>query len=75
MLIDLGMEVSAKQVAKLYAEFLDIFIIDRRDEDVKAEIERMGVKVVVTDTVMADADKKLALARDVMTAIDRCATY
>jgi LPPG:FO 2-phospho-L-lactate transferase len=75
MLIDLGMEVSAKQVAKLYAEFLDIFMIDRRDEGLKAEIEQMGVKVVVTDTVMADADKKLALARDVMTALDQCATY
>jgi LPPG:FO 2-phospho-L-lactate transferase len=70
MLADLGMEVSAKQVAMLYAQFLDIFIIDRRDEEAKAEIERLGMKVIVTDTVMTDADKKRALAKDVIAALD-----
>jgi LPPG:FO 2-phospho-L-lactate transferase len=70
MLADLGMEVSAKQVAILYAQFLDIFIIDRRDEEAREEIEQLGMKVIVTDTVMTDADKKLALARDVIAALD-----
>jgi LPPG:FO 2-phospho-L-lactate transferase len=70
MLTDLGMEVSAKQVAMLYAQFLDIFVIDRRDEEAKEEIERMGIKVIVTDTVMTDAGKKLALAKDVIAALD-----
>jgi LPPG:FO 2-phospho-L-lactate transferase len=66
MLIDLGMESSAKQVAALYANFLDIFILDRRDEKTKEEIERLGMKVIVTDTVMTDADKKLALAKEIV---------
>jgi LPPG:FO 2-phospho-L-lactate transferase len=70
MLADLGMKVSAKQVAMLYAEFLDIFIIDRQDEEAKEEIEQLGMKVIVTDTVMSDADKKLALAKDVIAALD-----
>jgi LPPG:FO 2-phospho-L-lactate transferase len=70
MLADLGMDVSAKQVAILYAPFIDIFLIDRRDEEAKGEIERLGIKVIVTDTVMTDADKKLALAKDVIAALD-----
>jgi LPPG:FO 2-phospho-L-lactate transferase len=68
MLTDLGMESSAKQVATIYANFLDIFIIDRRDEDAKDEIEKLGIKVIVTDTVMTDSDSKLALAQDVLAA-------
>ncbi len=69
MLTDLGMEVSAKQVAKLYADFLDIFILDHRDSGEKDEIERTGLKVVITDTVMSDGDKKLALAETVLKTV------
>jgi LPPG:FO 2-phospho-L-lactate transferase len=68
MLTDLGMESSAKQVASIYANFIDIFIIDRRDEDAKDEIEGLGIKVIVTDTVMTDSDRKLALAQNVLAA-------
>jgi LPPG:FO 2-phospho-L-lactate transferase len=69
MLADLGMEVSAKQAAKLYADFLDVFILDRQDEAAKSEIEGLGLKVIVADTVMADSDKKLALARATLAAV------
>ncbi len=69
MLADLGMEVSAKQVAKLYADFLDVFILDRLDEEAKTEIEESGLKVIVADTVMSDSDKKLALARATLAAL------
>ncbi|MCI0665806.1 MAG: 2-phospho-L-lactate transferase [Acidobacteria bacterium] len=70
MLTDLGMEVSARQVAKLYADLIDIFILDRRDETAKEEIEQLGMKVVVTDTVMSDTDKKIALARAAIAVLD-----
>ena len=69
MLADLGMEVSAAQVAKLYADFLDIFVLDIQDESSQPEIERLGLKVVVTDTVMCYAKKKLALAKTVLAAV------
>ena len=39
MLADLGMEVSAAQVARLYSDFADIFILDVQDEAAKPEIE------------------------------------
>jgi LPPG:FO 2-phospho-L-lactate transferase len=69
MLADLGMEVSARQVAELYSDFLDIFILDRQDEAARSEIERLGLKVIVTETVMSDADKKLSLAKTTLAAL------
>ncbi|HKX32405.1 MAG TPA: 2-phospho-L-lactate transferase [Blastocatellia bacterium] len=74
MLADLGMEVSARQVAELYADFLDLFILDRQDQAARLEIERLGLQVEVTDTVMIDADRKLSLARTTLGALNRCAT-
>ena len=62
MLADLGMEVSAAQVARLYSDFADIFILDVQDEAAKPEIESLGLKVCVTDTVMSGLEEKIRLA-------------
>lgn len=69
MLTDLGMEVSALQIAKLYADVADVFILDQQDEAKKPEIEQLGLSVVVTDTVMSDVGKKIALAKTVLSAL------
>lgn len=68
MLAALGMEVSATQVARLYADFLDVFILDRRDEAERANIEQLGLQVVVADTVMTGPAEKLALAQTTLAA-------
>lgn len=70
MMAGLGMEVSATQVAKLYSDIADVFILDQQDEALKPEIEKLRMKVVITDTVMNDANKKLALAETVLSAIE-----
>jgi LPPG:FO 2-phospho-L-lactate transferase len=70
MLSDLGLEVSAGQVAELYADFLDIFVLDRQDESARPEIERRGLQVLTADTVMSDSEKKLSLARTVLAIFD-----
>jgi LPPG:FO 2-phospho-L-lactate transferase len=62
MLADLGMQVSAAQVARLYAGIADVFILDVRDEAAKPEIENLGLKVCVTDTVMSGLEAKIKLA-------------
>jgi LPPG:FO 2-phospho-L-lactate transferase len=62
MLADLGMQVSAAQVARLYAGIADVFILDVRDEAAKPEIENLGLKVYVTDTVMSGLEAKIKLA-------------
>jgi LPPG:FO 2-phospho-L-lactate transferase len=69
MLADLGMEVSAAQVARIYAGILDVFMLDERDESSKAEIETLGLSVVVTNTVMSGPAEKTALARKTLDAL------
>jgi LPPG:FO 2-phospho-L-lactate transferase len=62
------MEPNAVSVALLYAEFLDVLVIDNVDADLKPQIEALGVAVVVTDTIMASMEKKSTLARTVIEA-------
>ncbi len=69
MLKDLGMEVSALQIAKLYEDIADVFVLDQRDEVLRPEVEKLGLQVVVTDTVMRDADKKRQLAETILTVL------
>lgn len=63
MLQGLGLEVSAYGVAKLYADFLDAFVIDVRDIAEKSRIEKLGIEVLVTNTVMKSLEDKVALAK------------
>jgi LPPG:FO 2-phospho-L-lactate transferase len=69
MLADLGMEVSAAQVARLYSDFADVFILDVQDEAAKPEIESLGMKVWVTDTVMSGLEEKIRLAAFTLGAV------
>lgn len=63
MMSGLGMEVSATQVARLYQDFIDVFIIDKKDQKLQDEIAALGCQVVVTDTIMRDLPSKIRLAR------------
>ena len=58
----LGLEVSSRAVAELYRDFLDTFIIDNRDQSHAEAIEGLGIKVMVTNTIMGTLDDKVALA-------------
>ena len=70
MLAGLGIEVSAVGVATLYQDFVDTFVLDRQDIEhdptPRQRLEKMGLAVIVTDTVMSDMDKSVALARTVI---------
>jgi LPPG:FO 2-phospho-L-lactate transferase len=63
LLKGLGLEVSAFSVAKLYADFLDKFVIDLADASEKERIEELGIEVKVTNTIMRSLDDKVALAK------------
>ena len=58
-----GAEVSAYGVARLYADFLDVFVIDDLDAGSADRIQSLGVEVIVTDTVMHDASDSARLAK------------
>jgi LPPG:FO 2-phospho-L-lactate transferase len=63
-----GVEVSAKGVAELYQDLLDVLIVDQVDEKLKPEIEALGVQVVLEDTMMTSLDRKQRLAETVLQA-------
>jgi LPPG:FO 2-phospho-L-lactate transferase len=69
MLRSLGHEVSAKGVARLYTDFVNLFALDEADAESKPEIERLGLRVAVTDTVMNSIEDKERLARRIIESL------
>jgi len=63
---DLGFTVSSCSIAKYYSDFIDGFILDKRDEKEIAEIESLGIRVGLADTIMTDLQSKIKLAEDVL---------
>jgi LPPG:FO 2-phospho-L-lactate transferase len=66
LLRGLGLEVSAFAVAKLYADFLDTFVLDVADAAEKSRIEKLGIEVKVANTLMKSLKDKVELARTVL---------
>jgi len=62
----LGLGVSAYSVAKLYQDFLDTFIIDQLDHAEKKRIEKLGIRVRETNTIMKTLEDKVQLAKLVL---------
>lgn len=65
----LGLEVSAYSVARLYQDFLDVFILDYADRKEKKKIEQLGLQVIVTNTIMKTQEDKVELAKTVLKLI------
>jgi len=70
MMSDLHHEVSALGVSRIYQELLDIMIIDEQDKHLKNEIEKLGIRVVVCDTIMSSLQKKIDLSNIVLRALE-----
>jgi LPPG:FO 2-phospho-L-lactate transferase len=66
MLAELGHEPSAFGVAKLYADFTGIFVIDPADKTQAEPIRKLGMKVEVIPTVMKTRAQKRKLARSLL---------
>ena len=69
MLASLGHEPSAVGVARLYADFLHTLVLDREDADLAPEVASLGVRPVVTDTIMRDTASRHALAETTLRAV------
>jgi LPPG:FO 2-phospho-L-lactate transferase len=69
MLRGLGHEVSPLGVARLYHDFIGIFVLDQIDRRYAAAIEQLGLTAVATDTIMATPAKAARLAGVVLEAI------
>ncbi|HEY6689732.1 MAG TPA: 2-phospho-L-lactate transferase [Rubrobacter sp.] len=66
MLASLGHEVSATGVARMYAGLVDGMVVDRTDEGERAGIEVLGMRVLVTKSVMRDAEDRARLASETL---------
>jgi LPPG:FO 2-phospho-L-lactate transferase len=66
MMHELGFESSVTAVAQHYGALVDGWVIDRQDARAMPEIERLGKRVTMTDTMMTDRTKSVALAEAVM---------
>jgi LPPG:FO 2-phospho-L-lactate transferase len=66
MLASLGHEVSATGVARMYAALVDGMVVDRTDEGQQAGIEVLGMRVLVTESVMRDAGDRARLAAETL---------
>ena len=66
MLSSLGHEVSAVGVARMYEGLAEGMVIDRIDREERAEIEDLGMRVLVTEAVMHDEADRARLAREVL---------
>ncbi|HYK98531.1 MAG TPA: 2-phospho-L-lactate transferase [Candidatus Acidoferrales bacterium] len=69
MLASLGHQVSAAGVARLYADFLDVLVIDERDAELAPAVEKSGPRAVVAPTLMVDAPARARLARATLDAV------
>ncbi len=69
MLRGLGHEVSPRGVARLYARVAGTFVLDERDRHWAGRIEALGLRVIVTDTVMRTPARAARLAGVVVRAL------
>lgn len=69
MLASLGHEVSALAVARIYSGLIDVMVIDEADRELAADIEALGMRCIVTDTMMTSDARKAELARDVLAGL------
>jgi LPPG:FO 2-phospho-L-lactate transferase len=67
MLASLGRDSSAVGVAREYADLADAFVLDTIDSATSRSIEALGMRTLVTDTIMTDDDARARLAREVLT--------
>jgi LPPG:FO 2-phospho-L-lactate transferase len=66
MLAWLGHESNALGVARIYAGLIDGFVIDSLDANLAPAIEALGIRVLVTDSVMHDIPDRGRFAAEVL---------
>jgi LPPG:FO 2-phospho-L-lactate transferase len=63
-----GFDVSIGGIAHFYQDFLDLLIVDSQDEMAAAALQKAGLRVVCTPTIMRKNVDRVALARSVLDA-------
>jgi LPPG:FO 2-phospho-L-lactate transferase len=66
MLVSLGHESSALGVARIYRDLVTGFVLDTADAALEPEIGALGLRTLVTDTIMADDAGRFRVAQAVL---------
>ncbi len=75
MLSELGHDVSALGVARFYQGLIDGFVLDAQDSKLAPQIEALGLKILVTDTMMRNDADKIRLAAATLEFMDRIGVH
>jgi LPPG:FO 2-phospho-L-lactate transferase len=68
ILASMGFGSSAASVARLYSDFVDVFVVDSSDAGQADEIEAAGLRAKVLDTMMPDHGASHRLAEEILRA-------
>jgi LPPG:FO 2-phospho-L-lactate transferase len=71
MLVSLGHESSALGVARIYDGLLDGFVLDDVDAELAPAIEALGMRTLITNTLMTDDATRAQLARETLEFAER----
>ncbi len=69
LLNELGYEASATAVAEIYKDIIRTFVIDDLDKSESKRIQELGLRCIITDTVMTDNAKAAGLCRTIFSKI------
>lgn len=69
ILTSLGHEPTALGVARIYADWLDLFVLDAVDAALAPAIRALGPDVLVTDTIMGDDAARARVAGTILKAV------
>jgi LPPG:FO 2-phospho-L-lactate transferase len=61
---------SAAEVARQYADFVGVFVLDQIDSKESPCVDALDMRPVVTNTVMSGLRERRALARQVVRALE-----
>jgi LPPG:FO 2-phospho-L-lactate transferase len=61
---------AAAEVARMYADFVGTFVLDRVDQSQAALVEKLGMRAIVTNTIMRGLRERKSLARVVLRTME-----
>ena len=70
MMKSMRLRPAAAEVARLYADFVGLFVLDEVDREQAGTVEKLGMRAVVTNTVMRGLREKKSLARIVVRKLE-----
>ncbi len=70
MMKSMRLRPAAVEVARLYADFAGVFVLDEVDRKQAVDVEKLGMRPVVTNTVMRGLRERKALARVVVRKLE-----